>query len=503
MKALHRSSLALAFGLGSSAPLLHAQEPLLLELDGERLASFAADVDGDGSDEWIAAVRRVDAAGRLQRVLRVFRFEHTDAGERSQAHDTLLPDDACAIACADALALPGRELLIFDGQGLRLHPLTPSREPAQAELRWHPQGRTLLEAASFFADADPTALLVWPYLRERERALDLLVPLAFGYARLRGTSATGLRVARRWDLAAAIGARRVWDGALFTAERELPLPTLADLDGDGEDELVVEGAGDGALWLCTQEAPPERWPLDLGASGAGNGALRKSFRRLVDLDGDARADLLSWVVRGDAEKGFAFETELEIRRNLGGLPPRFAEPSRLRFRGAGTVAALPDLDGDGRADLVLVRCENPAAAIVGGLATLRTAIYLAREDGAYPSQPELELASRLPLSALREEELRAGILPSALRFDRDLDGDGTHDLLELDPRRGIRVLRGALERREHDGRSWTTYRLLEPAWFAWEGNASFETEVLVRDGKALALVVPQEREARRLALPRP
>ncbi|MBL8899385.1 MAG: VCBS repeat-containing protein [Planctomycetes bacterium] len=403
----------------------------------------------------------------------------------------------------DALSLPGRELLVFDGQGLRLHPLVPTRESSNVALRWHPQGRTLLEAPSFFADADPTALLVWPYLREHERALDLVVPLAFGYARLRGTSSTGLRVAQRWDLAAAIGARRVWDGSLFTAERELPLPTLADLDGDGEVELVVEGAGDGALWCCTRDGARERWSLDLGAEVAGDGALQKSFRHLVDLDGDARADLLSWVVRGDAEKGFAFETELEIRRNLGGLPPRFAEANRLRFRGAGTVAALPDLDGDGRADLVLVRCENPAAAIVGGLATLRTAIYLAREDGGYPSQPELELSSRLPLSALREDELRAGILPSTMRFDRDLDGDGTHDLLELDPRRGIRVLRGALERREHDGRSWTTYRLLEPAWFSWEGNASFATDVLARDGKAIALVVPEEREARYLALPRP
>jgi hypothetical protein len=500
MRRLHAAALG---PILAGAAIARAQEPLRLELEGERLASFAADVDGDGRDEWIAAVRRADAAGSSHRVLRVFRFEPAESGASARASDTLLPDDACAIACADALALPGRELLVLDGQGLRVHPLTPMRGAPSAALQWHPQGRTVIEAPSFFAAADATALLVWPYLRERGRELELLVPLAFGYARVRGTPETGLRRSQRWDLAATIGARRVWDGSLFTVERELPLPTLADLDGDGEEELVVEGAGDGALWFCTSDGARQRLPLELGASGASAGALQKSFRRLVDLDGDARADLLSWVVRGDAEKGFAFETELEIRRSAGGLPPRFEEAKRMRFRGAGTVAALPDLDGDGRCDLVLVRCENPAAAIVGGLATLRTAIYLAREDGAYPSQPELELSSRLPLSALREEELRAGILPSAMRFDRDLDGDGTHDLLDLDPRRGVRVLRGALERREHDGRSWTSYRLLEPAWFAWEGQASFESDVLTRDGKPVALIVPEEREARCLALPRP
>ncbi|MBL8898506.1 MAG: hypothetical protein JNM84_12795, partial [Planctomycetes bacterium] len=127
MKHLRRSLLWLALArtsiaLGALAPDSRAQEALQLELEGERLASFAADIDGDGSDEWVAALRRIDEGGRLQRVLRVFRSERTDAGARSHAHDTLLPEDACAIACMDALSLPGRELLVFDGQGLRLHP---------------------------------------------------------------------------------------------------------------------------------------------------------------------------------------------------------------------------------------------------------------------------------------------------------------------------------------------------------------------------------------------
>lgn len=496
-----RNALATGALLAATCAAARAQEPLALDLGGEFLGGCAADIDGDGADDWVASVRRPAAESGATRALRVFRFATEDGAIRTRSFESAVPEDAVAIACAEALPLPGAELLVFDAQGLRIHPLEPAPPGAERPLRWHPQGRTALEAESFLGAGDPSALLLWPYLRTRGHELEVLFPLVDGYARLHLDARTGRRRAERYELRSAIGARRVWDGSLFTAERELPLPTLADLDGDDRDELVIEDASDGALWCCALGAEPLRSALPLGASGARGGALEKSFRRLVDLDGDRRADLLSWVVRGDAQKGFAFETELEIHRGLGGSPPRFAAPLSLRFRGAGSVAALPDLDGDGRADLVLVRCENPATAILGGLATLRYAVYLAREDGAYPSQPELELGARLPIAFLREEELRAGILPQALRFDRDFDGDGTHDLLELDPRRGIGVRRGVLERREHDGRTWTTYRLEEAAWFHWEGRASFETAVLRAEGRAVALVVPEGRAAIWLALP--
>jgi hypothetical protein len=131
---------------------------------------------------------------------------------------------------------------------------------------------------------------------------------------------------------------------LFDHGRNASDVHLADVDGDGRDDVVVVFASDGAWW----------WARSLGTSFAAPRLLRSGHgmgataRLMGDLDGDGRAD--AWVYSRAAGRWWVAPS---LGRSLG------ADVFVADALGMAVVDGLVephvgDVDGDGAADAVLV-----------------------------------------------------------------------------------------------------------------------------------------------------
>jgi len=135
-------------------------------------------------------------------------------------------------------------------------------------------------------------------------------------------------------------------------ENNQPNPAVADLDGDGEME-VIYSSYDGrvhAFWLDKTEHG--NWPYSV--YDAGEGFYRFASEPVVaDLNGDGQAEVIfaSWVEKGTGHTG-----KLHILDHLGNplhetdLPPAFGGPD---WNGALAAPTVADIDDDADLEVVL------------------------------------------------------------------------------------------------------------------------------------------------------
>lgn len=184
-------------------------------------------------------------------------------------------------------------------------------------------------------------------------------------------------------------------------------PTLADVDGDGDLDLVIGSGGDGELAYYentgTSSAPvfEERTGEASPFSGINVYYGAPTF---VDLDGDGDLDLVVGDYDGDVRyfENTGSKTAPEFTERTGEESPFSAISA-----GSYAVAAFSDLDGDGDVDMVL-----------GGLdGTLR---YFENTGGRRtPAFTELT-GDQNPLAGLTTGTFSS---PTAVDFDDDGDID--------------------------------------------------------------------------------
>lgn len=135
-------------------------------------------------------------------------------------------------------------------------------------------------------------------------------------------------------------------------ENAQPNPVVADLDGDGHDEILY-ASYDGrmhAFWLDKTEHG--NWPYSV--YDAGEGIYRfASEPTVADLDGDGHAEVIfaSWPQKGSHKLG-----KLHVLDYQGNLLHEVALPAYVGstdWNGALAAPTLDDIDGDGELEVVL------------------------------------------------------------------------------------------------------------------------------------------------------
>ena len=121
-----------------------------------------------------------------------------------------------------------------------------------------------------------------------------------------------------------------------------PAPTLADLDGDGIPEIILETDGALDAWKGDGSVFPG-WPRVWSQSGHW---LGNSAAVVGDVDGDGQPDIvITTQYAGRSDIG-----EVHVYDRFGSLHPHF--PKVLPI-GSGAVPAIADIDRDGRNEIIV------------------------------------------------------------------------------------------------------------------------------------------------------
>jgi subtilisin family serine protease len=116
-------------------------------------------------------------------------------------------------------------------------------------------------------------------------------------------------------------------------------PALADLDGDGVPEIILQTDGALNVWRGDGSSFPG-WPVEVP------GWMFSSSPVVGDVDGDG----LPEIVVTSSPPGSGISGSVWVFHRNGALDPRF--PKTL-FIGEGAVPAIADIDGDGRNEIIV------------------------------------------------------------------------------------------------------------------------------------------------------
>jgi subtilisin family serine protease len=182
-------------------------------------------------------------------------------------------------------------------------------------------------------------------------------------------------------------------------------PALADLDGDGKLEIVIGSADGRMLAFHSNGAPLLGWPQATKSAALNSAAIG-------DIDGDGQLEVVAGTDRVREADGTYSNYLYAWHANgtlLPGWPVRYDRRASATFFGYG-APALADVDGDGRAD-VLVSSDVDASAPF--------ALNSYRYDGT-------------PVASFPKPTLGVGSGAGNAAAVADLDGDGRLEVAFID-----------------------------------------------------------------------
>ncbi len=237
--------------------------------------------------------------------------------------------------------------------------------------------------------------------------LPLPKPTALALGDLNGDGRPDLVVANEGNGEIGIFLRNSAGDLLAGSERQLktgPRPSavaVGDVNSDGQNDVVVVNQHSNSAGVYFQDP--------LGRQGGENLQDKPNLTlttvshpvqvALGDLDGDGRNDLV-------VTSGISSALSIFHHKSSGGLLP--TESQRIDTNGDPSAAAIGDLNGDGRNDLVVALGASSVAAV-----------YF--QTGARDPTGAGEMLFEPP------QELPVGVFPAAVAIG-DLNGDGRNDL---------------------------------------------------------------------------
>ena len=437
-----RACAFLMASLAALAALADAPAPFAVtELPnaGRAVAAEIADLDGDGrADLLVLSVAGVPPDEK--RTIRV-RYQAADGAlPEAPSWEAPLPRAAAVYDIADVDGQPGSELVLLERDGLAVLSLA-GRTP-----HW----RQLLSPST------PTAAVL-PDERGIERlrlvrrelgGVRFLVP-ALAEAAVLGPDGEvlgQLQVGGRANYFAPPRPGPLVSESEIEIYFDVPHLDVADVDGDGRADLVASTRH--ALRVFRQHpdgrfssAPDRDLPLRLISADdhvRNAGSVRVA---LGDIDGDGRADLV--ITRGSGGLMRAVtETRIYRNRDRGW---DLAHPDQVyENRGGVVVDQLVDLDGDGRPELLRAVTSlglvDLAQFFLQRAIHADASIYQASADGRFASSPTYERDFRLGMNF---DTLRLrGFVPT---LESDVNGDGQRDLVASGDGNAIEVYLGGPE----------------------------------------------------------
>ncbi|MEE9392720.1 MAG: VCBS repeat-containing protein [Planctomycetota bacterium] len=277
----------------------------------------------------------------------------------------------------------------------------------------------------------------WPLDIDGDQQDDLFLPVATGVAWFKGQKKGLSPQSKLLPLPGRRSVARDGRGA-FMYQRDLPSPTMADIDGDGRSDLAWFDA-DGLHYYLQPKpgqfdlANPGLFALPWLASGTADGVIEQTDIGLEDLDGDGRADLVLSRMRSKAGEVSDMETTIVILLNRGGKDPFPRQPDTV-IRTKGVVGIGPharDIDGDGMTDLVIGTYGARLADAVSrffGVVPVVLRLYRGRrgDSGPFDSAPSLEHKLKVAVADFDRWSGR-----NAAHFQHDFDGDKIVDLVVM------------------------------------------------------------------------
>ena len=386
--------------------------------------STCVDLDGDGRQDILFQI--VKGATRHLAV-----YRQTDRGFASTPDQLLpIPEKAILYMAGPLGPRDRRGVLLIGHRATWFH--------AWSKGALESEGQTLFKPELYPSTPDPRFCYAWRIHEDLDgdgRA-DLLLP-EWVPAELAGYRVFSRR--KNENYAPGVGLKALIQrectprpGGIGRFRTSLPMPVLADMDGDGRHDVTCL-VGSTLKMFCQVEGKgvrPDPWaetPLRfLRQSPTGQVTLDRLA--LTDMNGDGRADLMYMRKHGQVGLFGSLRTRIEIY--LAPFLDKRRPDQILNLTGLTRRPRFLDFDGDGDQDVILSTLKVDAFAairrVVGGdvPAVFRIHRFDAKRN-RYESQPVVEVERGLPFEKL----LDYSPVPYVF-LHGDFNGDGRFDRLD-------------------------------------------------------------------------
>ncbi|HEX5066828.1 MAG TPA: VCBS repeat-containing protein [Myxococcota bacterium] len=384
-----------------------------------------ADFDGDGRADLLWTSSR-GLPPEEQRELRIHLAGPDGMPSQNFSWRSALPPGVAAYDLAEVDGQPGTELLLLRRDRITVFSLAGG-SPVFHDIMV--PGEPTLAAVADERGVDRLRI-VREGLGPRPR---LLVP-GFGSARileLDGTLVAKPEVGGRANFLVPPDPGPIISESAMEIYFDHPRLTAGDVDGDGRGDLVATGRHELRVFRQRDDTsfpaqPDLRMPLrriSLPDHIRTSGSVRVEPH---DFDGDGRLDLLVSVASGSLLGG---DTRISFHRNRGGTWNLDANDQLFESKGGFATHEVIDLDGDGRAELIVILVPTGVLELVQLLLTkgadADVKIYQPATETFFDPNPWQRWTEsvRFDFETLRMK----GFVPTV---GTDVNGDGFRDMVD-------------------------------------------------------------------------